>query len=390
MHTTMRIFGKLTGFFICTAVTILACFSYTITFSQTCTGPILQPSINIATKSTYICTGETVSFVATVTNAGNSPTYQWKVNGISAGTNSDTFTTASLQNGNVVSCVLTVDPLLVCANPKKVASFGFAMNVSPSVPPSISITASANNVCPGTPIIFTAATQNTSSSLSYQWKLNEVNTGSDSIAYKNNTFENNDEVYCVLVDSNSCSTEPVASNKIAVGIKSLPSITMNPSDTSVVPGSIVKLNVEVGGVLSSYNWQPPESVSSADSLSTFTKPILSATNYFFNAVSSDGCSISKKITINILHSLIMPNAFTPNGDGHNDVFKIPSSTNISLQEFSIYNRWGNKVFSTNNVGQGWDGNVNGVKQAMGEYIYVVKGIGANGKIIATGSFILVR
>ena len=86
----------------------------------------------------------------------------------------------------------------------------------------------------------------------------------------------------------------------------------------------------------------------------------------------------------------MPNAFTPNGDGHNDVFKIPANTNVALQEFSIYNRWGNKVFSTDNVSRGWDGNVNGVKQAMGEYIYIIKGTGSKGKIVARGTFILVR
>ncbi len=389
MHTAMRIFGKLTGFFISAVLTMLACFFCYCTSAQTCTSTV-KPSINVSTNSTLTCAGKLVTFTATATNAGANPSFQWKVNNINAGINSSVFETTTLNNGDVVSCVVTADPTFLCATPTKAASFGISMQVSSALPPSISIVASANNVCPGIPIIFTASTQNTSSTLFYQWKLNEANISTDSFAYKNSSLENNDVVYCVLVDSSSCSVDPIASNKITVGINNLPSIIINPSDTSVAAGSTVKLNAVVTGTLSSYSWQPPENVSDPSSLSTITKPILSATNYFFNAVSTDGCLLNEKVTINILHELIMPNAFTPNGDGHNDVFKIPANTNVALQEFSIYNRWGNKVFSTDNVSRGWDGNVNGVKQAMGEYIYIIKGTGSKGKIVARGTFILVR
>jgi len=47
----------------------------------------------------------------------------------------------------------------------------------------------------------------------------------------------------------------------------------------------------------------------------------------------------------------MPNAFTPNGDGKNDVFRIPPDATLNLEEFSIYDRWGAKIFSTKNVGE---------------------------------------
>jgi gliding motility-associated-like protein len=68
--------------------------------------------------------------------------------------------------------------------------------------------------------------------------------------------------------------------------------------------------------------------------------------------------------------LDMPNAFTP-GHGNNGVFKVTKRGIASLKEFSIYNRWGNKVFSTTNIDEGWDGTFNGKPQPMGTYVYVI-------------------
>ena len=53
--------------------------------------------------------------------------------------------------------------------------------------------------------------------------------------------------------------------------------------------------------------------------------------------------------------LLLPNAFSPNGDGHNNIFRIPPGVELSLTEFEIFDRWGNLVSSTNNINTGWDG-----------------------------------
>jgi gliding motility-associated-like protein len=352
--------------------------------------PVSKPSISISTDASYICKGSNVIFTAAVLNCGSNPIYQWKINGINAGTNSSSFSTSSLNDGDVVNCSLTADPLLPCAVPKTASSYGISMTVSNAAAPSVSITSSANNVCPGTLVTFTAVPQNASSSTSYQWKLNNTNIGNDSTNYSSNTLANNDEIYCVLTDSSGCSRSPVPSEKIVMIIESLPEITINPLDTSVAPGSQVRLNAFISGDVSSYQWQPSQDLNNTSSLSPVTQPLLASTNYFLNVITNDGCSTSKEITIKILGDVIMPNAFTPNGDGHNDVFRIPANTNINLREFSIYNRLGNKVFSTTDAGKGWDGNINGVKQGSGMYVYVITTKGANGKVFYKGSFLLIR
>jgi len=352
--------------------------------------PISKPSISIATDASYICKGSNVIFTSTVQNAGSNPVYQWKINGVNAGTDSSSFSTSSLNNGDVVNCVLTADPSLPCALPKTASSYGVSMTVSDAIAPSISIAASANNICPGTLVTFTATTQNASSSISYQWKLDNATVGNDSTNYSSNSLVDGDEIYCKLTDSSGCAKNPVPSEKIVMTIASLPVITINPIDTFVAVGSQVKLNANISGTVSSYAWQPSQSLTNSSSLSPVTQPVLANTNYFLNVITRDGCSASKEITIKILGDAIMPNAFTPNGDGHNDLFKIPANSNINLREFSIYNRWGNKVFSTNNIGNGWDGNINGKKQDSGVYVYVINGTSANGNVVYKGSFVLIR
>ena len=73
----------------------------------------------------------------------------------------------------------------------------------------------------------------------------------------------------------------------------------------------------------------------------------------------------------------IPSAFTPNGDGHNDVFHIRFKGDITLLEFSIYNRFGQQVFTTTNVDEGWDGKFAGNFQDIGTYFYYVKMICGN-------------
>ena len=86
----------------------------------------------------------------------------------------------------------------------------------------------------------------------------------------------------------------------------------------------------------------------------------------------------------------MPNAFTPDGNGKNDLFRIPPNTTMTLSDFSVYDRWGNRVFKTRDMGKGWDGTVNGMPVPAGTYVYIIMGRDLNGEILAKGSFLLIR
>lgn len=70
--------------------------------------------------------------------------------------------------------------------------------------------------------------------------------------------------------------------------------------------------------------------------------------------------------------LLIPNAFTPNGDGLHDYFKIANITNEKLIDFKVFNRWGTIMFRTTDPLEGWDGTNKGQAQPMGVYGYVIR------------------
>lgn len=106
-----------------------------------------------------------------------------------------------------------------------------------------------------------------------------------------------------------------------------------------------------------------------------------------------GCSNTDDVFIKVYQgpTYYLPNAFSPNGDGLNDIFK-PIPVGISVtQYFSIYNRNGELVFENNQWLQGWDGTIKGKKAAAGTYVWLIKGIDRYGKIVEKkGTVLLIR
>ena len=86
---------------------------------------------------------------------------------------------------------------------------------------------------------------------------------------------------------------------------------------------------------------------------------------------AEGCTASGKVVIGVFTNMAMPGAFTPNGDGINDVFRIPPSLSIPVNNFSIFDRWGNKIFSTTDAAAGWDGMYGGEQQPNGAYVWLL-------------------
>lgn len=153
-----------------------------------------------------------------------------------------------------------------------------------------------------------------------------------------------------------------------------------PVDTALCENDSLLLAAALDGV--TYNWNG----NTTNSVHIFSPGV-----YQINASSVNGCS--KTFTVNV-HSqncgVFMPNAFTPNGDGKNDLFGIPASVKIDMENFSIYDRWGNKVFTTNNRHGAWDGNYNGKKSAPGIYIYLISGKENNKETKIKGFVTLIR
>jgi gliding motility-associated-like protein len=118
----------------------------------------------------------------------------------------------------------------------------------------------------------------------------------------------------------------------------------------------------------SYYWYPPELFSVPTIPNPTYKPTQSGF-VVFTGVSLEGCVAIDSMYVKVIDpSIEAPNAFSPNGDGINDVFMLYSK-DYKYNSFNIYDRWGEKVFSTNDTKQGWDGTWKGKNASSGVYVY---------------------
>ena len=104
--------------------------------------------------------------------------------------------------------------------------------------------------------------------------------------------------------------------------------------------------------------------------------------YIIKAISSEGCEASDTVNIKVFKgsAVYVPTGFTPNGDGRNDFLRGLYIGIKKVHYLRIYNRWGQLIFSTNSLTEGWDGTIKGVKQPTGTYVWMLKAEDLAGKI----------
>jgi len=153
-----------------------------------------------------------------------------------------------------------------------------------------------------------------------------------------------------------------------------PVVDMGP-DTAICPNSspveLSNLYVDTTGY--DYSWN-----TGARTASIF----ISNPGTYYLTAHANGCAATDTIEVRKSCFIDVPNAFTPNGDGINDYFFPGNIFSDAVAGFNmqIYNRWGQKLFETNNIhGSGWDGRHHNNPQPEGVYIYVIEAVFANGK-----------
>lgn len=143
-----------------------------------------------------------------------------------------------------------------------------------------------------------------------------------------------------------------------------------PTDTLIRYGDSIKLNAS-GAI--SYHWWPTAALDSATRSNPMARP-LKPTLFTVIGINEYGCMDTGWVNVNIDFSMpdMVPNAFSPNGDGINDVFRIEGARYQKLREFNIFNRLGQRIFSTMDAHSGWDGSQKGTPCDAGTYYYLIK------------------
>ena len=329
--------------------------------------PIPDPQISI-TGEVSVCAGAPASFTATSSQGGATPAYQWMVNGSAAGQGLNTFMSSTLNDGDLVNCVLTSDAL--CVEGPPVSSNTLSVSVVAIPVTGVSIEASAVEICKDSTVTFTATPVNGGTTPTYVWQVNGTDAGTNAGVFSDAGLQNGDVVNCLMTGSLTCSKVVSAVSPVTMTVYPLPTIGL---DTAIVipGGSSVRLQPVITGDIASLNWTPAVWLDNPGIADPVASPP-GNTSYRLTVVTTDGCKASASETVDVFYDVKMPGAFTPNGDGVNDLFRVPPSVPVTIRQLAVYDRMGLLVFYTTNTGSGWDGNYNGHPQPTGVYVWYVE------------------
>lgn len=163
-----------------------------------------------------------------------------------------------------------------------------------------------------------------------------------------------------------------------------------PPDQTITERQTVQLYAR--GTAEKYKWTPTDWLSNPNISDPLARPVQTIT-YQVTATTNAGCTETDSVRIQVLPlaDIYVPTAFTPNGDGRNDRFGPILGHTYELLEFSIYNRWGQRVFRSSRKDDEWDGSVGGKRQQAGGFVWLLKAKGPDGRMIERrGSFVLIR
>lgn len=148
-----------------------------------------------------------------------------------------------------------------------------------------------------------------------------------------------------------------------IEVQSPPTVTLG-SDTTICTGSSLQLQASATGNNRSYVWQNGSTLS--------TQTITRAGTYWVRVLNTCGSATDTITVQEQVCEIFIPSAFTPNGDGLNDVFRISGAQLVTEFSMEVFNRWGQPVYQSTNAQQGWDGSHRSVQQPKGIYAYSIR------------------
>ena len=169
-------------------------------------------------------------------------------------------------------------------------------------------------------------------------------------------------------------------------------------DRTIKLGDSTLIRAQVNFDIAQLQWTPTLNLSTPDEADSYANPIES-TAYRLTASDDNGCSVSDVVMIfvNKIRSVYIPNVFSPNGDGLNDLFTVFAGSDVvEIKGFVIFDRWGNMLyqkgpFLPNDLQYGWDGTFEGQDMNAGVYVFYAEVVFADGLTeVFKGDVILMR
>jgi gliding motility-associated-like protein len=350
---------------------------YTVT-AKNDQGCASETSVNISLKSspvlkvfgdTTICSSSDVQLIAT--SPGNT-TFSWQPN--------NNLNNPAIANPIASPVETTLYTVTVTSNNNCSATDSVLVQVYPK--PVFSINPKQSKICKGDSIILAV-----SGGDQYQWApaATVLNPASGSTP----VFPDVDTHYDVFVTDNKCGVSETLEAVVTIQPKAKINITKS-NDINCILGQATLS--ATGGV--SYHWEPLTGLSDPTLSSTLASPE-ETTIYYLQTTSNNGCVSKDSIELIVSKgydekSYQLATGFTPNNDGLNDCFGVAKWGYITSLEFSIFNRFGERVFFTKDPSLCWDGKYKGSPQDSGVFVYLIKAKGICGQFTRRGTVVLMR
>ncbi|MGN6569727.1 MAG: PKD domain-containing protein, partial [Flavipsychrobacter sp.] len=206
-------------------------------------------------------------------------------------------------------------------------------------------------------------------------------------------FPRSTTTYTVIAREGSCTPD---TNSTVVTVHPKPIISAG-NDVTIVGGESTTLQASGSNIIS-FLWDSTQTLSCLTCSNPVATPTVTTT-YAVIGISDFGCKDTADVTVNVKcdkSQVFIPNAFTPNGDGQNDVF-FPRGVSIShIKSFRVYDRWGAIVFEKTNINindesSGWDGTYGGTAQPPAVYVYLIDAICESGQeMVLKGDVTIIR
>ena len=221
------------------------------------------------------------------------------------------------------------------------------------------------SICPGETVQLNAVYTQSGSTAIFSWDSSPFKT----IDPVQSPFVNPEapaSLYTVTVtDENGC----FASSTVNVSVYEVPEISLGVDNIIIMSGESATLTV-VDDVFLSYSWSPGEGLNTNIGPTVVATPAGPIT-YFVTGLTSDGCSATDSVFIKIALPINPTSGLTPNGDHINDEWEIENAMDYPNMVVEVFNRYGQKVFSSKGYDKKWDGNYKGKPLPVGTYYFVI-------------------
>lgn len=189
-------------------------------------------------------------------------------------------------------------------------------------------------------------------------------------------------IYTVLISNGRC----FAPVNYTVFVDPSPPLSLLSHYESLIPGESVQLQAFAD---TSCVWYPDIDLSCTLCNAPVASP-LETTVYYAYVINALGCSSTNTVIVEVIPTLYVPSSFSPNNDGLNDIFK-PVFSGFEKMSLTIFDRWGEEIYSNNNLEAGWNGTFQGELAKSDYYVYQVIGTDNRHKVVEkTGTFLLLR